>query len=282
MDGFLVIKQWDSFNNTATKHGMVLNSATLTYRWKNFSVKPTGNVPFNITETFDAPITKWFIGRENANQSYSLTYDTNIKESGTSSLRLELRKTDTAFANTVRSELKLPIEKPLEEHWYGVSMYLPKGGAEDYAYDNSPEVLMQWHHYPDFGLGEGDISPEMALVTEKGNWKIWHRYDSGRISTNATTNPSLTIKDLGSYEKDKGRWVQWAFHIKWGYLDVHEPITDVYKDGVLVYSSRKPNTYNNQNGVYPKVGIYKWDYKDNFITPLVDKRIVYFDNYWVR
>jgi hypothetical protein len=281
LDGFLVTKTYDSFNSTATKHGLYSRAEGFDCRWDNFCVKPLGNVPFNVDEKFETSLSKWYWTTESPGMSYSQTFNSTIKESGNTSLRIELRKTDPEVANSMRCEVTLPSEPPLEEHWYGVSIYLPNGGVDDYALDTSAESLIQWHTTPD--SGEQNVSPPLALLTQNGRYVLSMNYDDGRMSSQS--NPyTLTSfqQDLGSYDTDKGKWVRWAFHVRWGWIASQNPITEVYKNGQLVFQyNGYPNCMNDQIGIYPKVGIYKWDW--HYGNPsLTTKRVVYYDNYFMK
>lgn len=90
-------------------------------------------------------------------------------------------------------------------------------------------------------------------------------------------------KDLGSYENDKGKWVDWVFHVRWGWLKEQSPITEVYKNGVLVFERNGyPNAMNDAKGVFPKLGIYKWAWKDLNNTSILTKRVIYYDDYFVK
>jgi hypothetical protein len=280
MDGFLITKTYDSFNSTATKHGLFSRAEGFDFRWDNFCIKPLGQIPFYVDEKFETSLTKWYWTKETPGMSYSQTFSSTIKETGSTSLRLELRQSDPEVGGSKRSEITLPSESPLEEHWYGVSIYLPNG-TEDFALDTSAESLIQWHTTPD--SGEQNVTPPLALLTQNGRYLVSMNYDAGRMSSQS--NPyTLTAfqQDIGSYTEDKGKWVRWAFHIRWGWLGSQNPITEVYKDGQLVFQyNGYPNCMNDQIGVYPKVGIYKWDW--HYGNPsLTTSRVVYYDNFWMK
>ncbi|OCA87888.1 hypothetical protein A8F94_08625 [Bacillus sp. FJAT-27225] len=209
---------------------------------------------------------------------YSLTLDPTVKKSGKQSLRFELNKSDPpSNVGSHRSEIHFLDEEPLEEHWYGFSIYLPDDGEENFSYDTEPEILVQWHANPD--IGEAEVSPPLSLQTHKGRYVIVQRWEDDPI-TEQNKLPIFT-KDLGDYAPDKGKWVNWVFHVKWGWLPEQNPITEVYKNGKLVYKRNgHPNTYNDKKGVYQKLGIYKWPWDDPNNGSISSKRVVYFDNFW--
>jgi hypothetical protein len=283
LDGFLLTRVYDSFQSTATKHGLYTRADdSLSFRWKNFSVKTLAPVNYRLKEGFENALSSWYWSKETAGLSYSQTFSSVIKKSNNNSFRIELHKDDPDVSNSRRCEIALPSEESLEEHWYGVSIYLPNGGDEDYLLDTSPESLIQWHTTPD--SGEQNVSPPLSLQTKNGRYNIAINSDAGRMSSQSspyTLTP--TTQDIGSYLSDKGTWVDWAFHVKWGYLPEHDPITEVYKNGVLVYQNNGiPNCMNDQVGVYTKVGIYKWDWHNNPASSIINKRVVYYDDFWMK
>lgn len=279
LDGFLLTRVYDNFNSTATKHGLYSRADDFAFRWETFSVRALSPVTYNFKEGFENSLSSWYWTKETPNLSHSQTLSNVIKKEGNKSLRIELRKDDPDVANSKRCELVLPSEEALEEHWYGVSIYLPKGGDEDFANDASAEILMQWHNTPD--VPEENVSPPLALQTQNGKYYIAQRWDANRTTSQQGISQLLT--ELGSYEQDKGVWVDWVFHVKWGWLGVQNPITEVYKNGVLVYQKNGyANTFNDQKGIFQKLGIYKWEWKSNPTLSSQTKRVVYYDNYFLK
>lgn len=199
---------------------------------------------------------------------------------GSYSFRMELNKSDPVVAGNKRAEISLNTEKPLEEHWYGVSIYLPADADEYYSDDeNSPESLLQWHNYPD--IGEDWTSPPLSLITQNGNYYISRCWDDAPITSDDQIDKKgyTGLYDLGSYHKDMGKWVRWVFHIKWGWSADQDPITEVYKNGIKVLElNGLPNTTNDKKGVYLKVGIYKWDWNLASSLSTLARRVVYYDN----
>jgi len=283
VDGYIMMKRWDTFNKDYTKHGIFSTGESLNTRWDNFCIRKGSEVPFSIKENFETNLSSWYWSKESAEQSYSQTFDTTIKKSGSKSLRMELRKTDPDVSGSKRCEITLRPEEPLEEHWYGVSIYLPASGDDEYTADPADEILIQWHNTPDGG--EEWTSPPIALYTRNDKYLISQRWDEGRYSTNAimAQNGTALMTEIGSFTNDKGKWVDWMFHIKWGWNEDQNPITEVYKDGVLVYENNGvPNVTNDRFGVYPKLGIYKWTWKIADSGSTTTKRVVYYDNYFIK
>ena len=170
---------------------------------------------------------------------------------GQRSVRHELRKTDEPANGGMRSEMtRVPEPSTItDDRWYGFSILLPRGGADDYAVDPSPEVVGQWHNSPDLNPAtnrEEEVSPPLALETRNGSWEIVHLWDDNLISSNGDINRAgkVTRKTVGSYGRDKGTWVDWAFRVRWDYrTDAAggDGRLEVYKNGKLVHAYDGPS-----------------------------------------
>lgn len=227
----------------------------------------------------------WY--REMPNESYSGSITDKYIQAGSPSYRIELRKTDVDVNKGKRSEIStFETELPLQESTYTFYILLPKGGVEDYAIDPlGSEIIAQWHNTPD--EGEEWTTPPLALRTKEGRYVLERCWDDSEITTDEqiTKKGYRSFHDLGSYVNDKGRYVKWSFHIKWGWLESQEPMLEVYKDGVKVLDlNGLPNTTNDKKGVRLKLGIYKWDWGQGSETnySILDKRVIYYNNVSIR
>lgn len=232
---------------------------------------------------FEPPLTMpWeFSTVEGAQKPYSMQTVDNIFKSGKRSLRVELRKGDFTADNklNVRSELTALKERQRMERTYKFSIYLPNGGDEDYADDISPEIVAQWHNVPD--PNEEWTSPPLALVIRNGEWYIDRLWDEDPITTTAKmfAEKKYAFHKIGSVKEDKGKWINWEFHVKWNWLADSSNILEVKKNGVIVLEQNGlPNTTNDIWGVYFKMGIYKWDWGKVSSSSTTTKRIVYYDD----
>lgn len=195
----------------------------------------------------------------------SLTFNNGIA-------RFELDRNDRVISGSKRCEISTTSPKQFSENIYKFKVLLPNNAGEEYKLDsNSEEILLQLKGIPDKDLNEKGNSPSFALLTSKGHWKIDSRWD---------TNPN-TVKanfrrvDLGEYTV--GKWTEWEIHVKWGWLPEHNTILEIYKDGVkLVDLNGQPNTTNDVQAPYLKLGIYKWQWMDKNSSSILDKRVVYF------
>ncbi len=213
--------------------------------------------------------------------SYSGAPSTDYALSGEHSFRIELRKDDPDVQGSRRSEMALSRnEKRNVEHTYSFATLLPDGGDEDYALDpEGSEIIAQWHNVPD--PGEGWTTPPLALVTSNGRYWLGRCWDDAPITSSEqmVRKGNRAWHDLGSYLEDKGRFVRWSFHIKWGWKASQDPRLEVFKDGVKVLDlDGRPNTTNDKIGVYFKFGIYKWEWAEPEDPSILSRRVIYYDD----
>jgi hypothetical protein len=227
----------------------------------------------------------WWL--ETIGKDYSVSISNVYHKDGNSSLRVELRKDDPIVNGGKRSEISLKKHEPrLEDHVYSFSIYLPDGGAEDFINDtDGSDILAQWHNTPD--RGEEWTYPPVALRVKDGHWYIDRYWDDAKMSTDAEIDRkgNRELIDLGSYIEDKGKWVDWRFHIKWGWNKEQKPVFEVYKNGILVCKRNGlPNTMNDEIGVCMKLGIYKWGWilPESENISITNSRVVYYDCFVVE
>ena len=196
--------------------------------------------------------------------------------SGAKALRIELHQDDPDASGSRRAELTRGGDSQNGEYWFAFSVFLPK----DYVIDRSPEILAQWHNYPDFVLGETWMSPPLSLQTSNGKWLINRLWDDATVSSNLSIAAKgfRRLHDLGLYAADVDRWTDWVFRIKWGWQASQDPKLEVYKNGVMVLNQNgQPNTTNDVTAPYFKMGIYKWDWKQDPARSDLTTRVVYYD-----
>jgi len=271
VDGELVVTVTDSFNQNVTTHGLFSSIADTSARWDNILFTDIVENPLDIPGEY------WTA--EYPSHAHSVTISDSIYSDGSKSLRVEIRKTDDEVSDSKRCELSGVAETPLEEHWYFLDIYLPGEGDEEYLLDPAPEILTQWHNVPDDG--EPWTTPPLALWTMNGKYYINRRWDEDAMTSDEKmeSEGKTAWHDLGSYLGDKGKWVTWAFHVKWGWLEEQNPMLEVYKDSEKVLDCNGlPNMTNDQSGIYWKIGVYKWDWADPESESVLNTRVVYFDN----
>jgi hypothetical protein len=265
LDGTTILTATNANNaTTGVYHGLYHYSTNYNCRWKTF--------------IHTTPITEISIIGDIWDKEYidgKAAISTDFAKTGTKSLRMELNSTDADVSGSKRCELAIKTaEQPREEHWYMFSTYLPNGGEEDYALDqSSTESIAQWHQTSDAEDFGGAVP--LYLATRNGRYSV--RINSCVDAVATSENITQNFFDLGVYAVDKGRWVDWAFHVRWGWLEEHRPLVEVFKNGKRILRSTIPNTYNDSVGVYQKLGIYKWDWKDTPENSVLTQRVVYYD-----
>lgn len=123
------------------------------------------------------------------------------------------------------------------------------------------------------------------MHTYEGHYELWRIWDDAAISTDQQImdKGQFVRHNLGSYLEDKGRFVQWTFIIKWGWLDSQNPRIQVFKDGAQLLDIKGPNTTNDIKGVKMQIGISKWDWSQGANdTSILTRRVVYYDSVSVK
>ncbi|MEA5594006.1 polysaccharide lyase [Rivularia sp. UHCC 0363] len=202
----------------------------------------------------------------------SFQYSNQESYQGKQSAKFELRRNDKDVNQGKRSELAARIEKPLGDNWYRLRMFIPNDWETD---PNSFEIITQWHGYPDFDKGETWRSPPLSVGIKGDKISIRKQWDSREVTENNTPEGKLVLWE-GKIDDLKGKWVEWTFHIKWSYLQ--DGIVEVWQNKQKIINSKGPNSYNDEKGVYLKIGLYKPDWKYSPQKSIVDSRIIYFDD----
>ncbi|MBN1361484.1 MAG: polysaccharide lyase [Sedimentisphaerales bacterium] len=172
-----------------------------------------------------------------------------------------------------RTEVSGPHADVGKEYWYGFSIFLP----DDYVPDGIWEIVAQWHGVPDFDIGDNWRNPVMALSTTNGRWGWVSRWDakrntfeSGKREYGGTHN-----YDLGPYRT--GAWTDWVVHVKWLYGP--DGILEVWRDGEKVIDQDGPNAFNDKDGPFFKMGLYKGWSDPNRPSDKVTSRVLYHDEF---
>jgi hypothetical protein len=201
-------------------------------------------------------------------RSSALVVSSDVARKGKTSARFEFTKSDvTTYNGYTRAEIHL--NSPADaENWYGFSNYLPT----DFVSDPLAEKIAQWHEIPDWDLGENWRSPPISLGIQNGRYYLQVLWAAAAVNTNATKDGEKDI-DLGPV--DLGKWNDWVFHIKFSYKS--DGILEIWKNKVKVYTLYGPNSFNDENYPYFKVGIYKWGWNGWASYSPESKRVLYYD-----
>lgn len=217
---------------------------------------------FESTSDFD----KWY--KEICRPSALVLTSEVPARKGKTSARFEFTKSDvTNYNGYVRAEIRQgsPAEK---EYWYGFSNYLPG----DFVTDPMAEKIAQWHEVPDWDLGENWRSPPISLGIENGRYYLQILWAKAAVNTNNTKDGERKV-DLGPVDKNK--WNDWVFHIKFSYGS--DGILEIWKNKVKVFTLNGPNSFNDKNTPYFKLGIYKWPWNGWASYSPENKRVLYLD-----
>ena len=271
IDGIPFKEIYDSFNQTATMCGLFWEANSLG-RVNYIDVKVPKKKEKS-PDSLDEGGLPFYWAAENYGATYSMQFVTDNTNDSKRSNRFEIRKAD----GYKRSEIKLPrFMTQMGEQIISFDMML----GDDYLVYDPSEIISQFHDSPENGDGTSDnakLQPDVALYIVNGCYRVRQQWDEKKGATPSDLAHSITA-DLGSIAEDVGNWVRWTWHIKWSYAEFFEPITELYKNGILVYTSSKPNTVNATNASYFKVGPYSWNYADSPASCNSTSRTMWIDN----
>lgn len=186
--------------------------------------------------------------------------------------RFELHRDDPDVSSSRRAELLPPRHDDVGgEYWYGFATML----GPDWERDASPEIVAQWHGYPDFDDGETWRSPPLSLIVRDDRYILQIRWDPKRVTSGNDPRPEGDVEDIDLGEIAPGEWTDWVFHVRWSYAS--DGVLEVWRDGERVHVREAPNCYNDARGPYFKIGIYKWDWKSRPERSTTSQRVLFHD-----
>jgi hypothetical protein len=206
--------------------------------------------------------------------SYSQTQSTVQKRSGSSSMRVELNKTDPeATWGNKRAELVHNTATSLSGvnanlRWWKWSNYFP---SATYAVDPAEEIFSQWHDKNP----SVSASPPLAFEIKNGRYRIVIRYST----TNYATNPNFVIKYIDAGPVGYDKWNDWVVNFNPQYTS--DGFVKVWLNGVQIVDYKGPCFYNGSWPPYWKLGIYKWLWMGSGSTSKTTKRVFYVDDVMV-
>lgn len=182
--------------------------------------------------------------------SYSITQGkAPYVRSGDGSFRAESRAGERSVSDGYRPEFIPPLNTRLTDGWYGYSVYLA-----DWKAVSGGEHIMQWH--PNDGTG----SAVLALWTAGNTFNVNLNASGGTSSSGLKSLAnSITIKP--------NKWYDFVWHVVWS-RDATKGKVEVWVDGVK-YVDFAGVTQPTSGIPYFKIGINRWDIKDN--------RVLYID-----
>jgi hypothetical protein len=186
---------------------------------------------------------------------------------------------DDTLPEGVRQVMRLELGG---EYWFGFSVYIPPDFVPDLP--GRDEVLFQIHGSPDRD-NEGNYiedwrNPPFSLRVEEQNWLFRWFADSKAITPPSGTPDRYTYfnevsQPLGT---DIGKWTDFVVNIKFDYSTGGSGFTTIWKDGELIVDLREPNCFNDYEGPYPAVGLYKWSWNGDWESNM-ESRLFYFDEF---
>ncbi|MFM2151860.1 MAG: hypothetical protein RL199_295 [Pseudomonadota bacterium] len=120
------------------------------------------------------------------------------------------------------------IREGVERH-YAWSTFWPEGESEQPGW----QIFTQWHHF------EGGGSPPLAFLVR-----------DGQVQLGTNTNEVLWAVPL-----ERGRWHDFAFHVRWS-SDPSRGLVELWYDGRIAVRRTLATLFPGQ-GVYLKQGLYR-------------------------
>lgn len=176
-------------------------------------------------------------------------------------MRTELFKTDPDSAGSKRSEWAEQGGAGLNgNRWMGLSYFFP---TATYGFDNSPEIILQWHH---------------NLPTGSPPFAIWTWRDHFYCTTRLNPGDGDTTRDMGVIPKD--RWNDIIVHYNQrsdaqGQIQIWINST-IPTGGTPTLTINGPVSFAGITN-YFKLGIYKWQWKSAPGNSSQTHRLFYID-----
>lgn len=205
--------------------------------------------------------------------SYSLGRTNAVSREGQWAMRAEVSQTDPFVNLGKRAEYSIPyldrtVGQAGDERWFGFSIFVP----QDWTLDSGEfAVVGQVHARPDQDLGENWRKNPLGLEVHGGNWRIWSRWDSSRVSDPSQIGEAL----LHESPLERGRWTDWVIRARWSFTD--DGLLEVWKDGIQVVSRSGPNMYNDAAPLYFKMGLYFPHWNNPNHTSKQPRRVIFHD-----
>lgn len=175
---------------------------------------------------------------------------------------------------TVPYRTELELRKPRSfrygrRYQFSLSTLVP----ESWLIRKGSEIVVQWHARPDNPVIQRGRFPCVTLRIATDHWYV-------RINSNPLPLQNNDSKYLRSISRtispvEFGKWDDWTFEINWAYTS--DGVVRVKRNGVLVFEYLGPNCYNDTEGPYMKIGIYKPEWR-TFAGAKLPTREIYIDD----
>lgn len=157
--------------------------------------------------------------------------------------------------HSYRSELHLTDPGALElgvPYTFRLSVMIP----QSFVRSRYPDVVAQWYSPADRLLGEVGHSPPISLRVGEDGWFVEVLWDDRRI-TPAAGSKGERYQGIRRFELGpvaKGSWSEFVFQVTMA--DDSSGRVDAWRDGVKLVSYRGPDTFNDLQKPYLKIGLY--------------------------
>ena len=167
-----------------------------------------------------------------------------------------------------------------------LAIYFPKDFQTD---KTSSESIFQFHGVRD--QGDTYRSPPFMVRVVGNSFNVTNRWISKKIASEADQHEKTW--DI-SKKIVPGEWHYFVVDVHWdyrengnGFLKVYLNIGSPASKGDLIVNYTGPTGYNDDLGAYFKMGIYKWDWTDQYKVALsrlagVRERLLYFDDFEIQ
>lgn len=237
------------------------------------------------TPEADGWILERFVPTDPTDTTPRLALSTARSLSGNQSVRFEVQRKDPNVSSGKRSEVvRHKVGGQGQERWYSFSVFLE--GWERSLYG---EIIAQWIQESDVDVldttgtvirdDEPAIGPTLTIGIIDDKWTIDSRYDERFITPAGQKQMNaLNLYTSGRGAVEKNQWVDFVVRVKWStQKDNPDGIIQVWKNGVLIANTTRPNFYNNLGDVYFKAGIYRYSWNTTKLPTDVSQRVLYLD-----
>ncbi|WP_329491741.1 polysaccharide lyase [Kitasatospora sp. NBC_01246] len=160
-----------------------------------------------------------------------------------------------------RSEVARPPVPMGSENWYGFSIYLP----QTWQVDQQSTILAQWHAQigEDAKNQDDDVknNPPVAVSVKGDHWILELHWNS-QGATATGPGSGTHAYTLGAIRT--GAWCDFVPHATWS--PTGNGLIQLWQDDQQAVNYTGPTEYNNKQGPYFKIGIYRPGWKTKNAT----------------
>lgn len=168
----------------------------------------------------------------------------------------------------------IQLQKTKDERWVSFSCYLSDEGDDKWETDAVPELIFQMHN-------DIAVSPMLAIYSQSDTFDIIYRFsDIDPHVADVSERSAIGTMKAWSGKAEKGKWIDWVFHVKFSPLTPDGFLQVWINDGIgyrkIVDKQGIRIGYNCSERTDLDIGIYKWSWKCPSDSG-IKKRILYID-----